>query len=282
MKTQSPALAAHTQGGTTTLAYCWKVTRTDGATFHFTSCDVPLLFEGDLYEAATGFTPSAIASKADLSVVNLEVAGMLSSDSITEDDLLAGRWDGAQVEIFEVNYKDLTQGRRIMGGGKIGDVTAGKVAFQAELRGLTQALQQPFGQVYDAACNAILGDARCGVDLPALEVAGTVTSASSLRSFGTALAQADDYFGGGVVAWLTGLNAGLRMEVQTFAAGAFVLVLPMPYVIAAGDTFTVVPGCRKRFTEDCVGKFSNAVNFRGFPHIPGNNRVLGDAGLDAA
>src|SRR5574337_1440406 len=119
MKTRSAALAAHQAGGSTTLACCWKITRLDGQVFGFTSVDQDIVFAGVTYLAATGFTPSAMQSKADLSVANLEVTGMLDAASITEADLLAGRWDGAAVEIFEVNYRDLTMGRMILRTGTL-------------------------------------------------------------------------------------------------------------------------------------------------------------------
>lgn len=285
MKTRTPALAAHQAQDGTTLAWCWKLTRRDAAVFGFTSHDQPLTFAGTTYEAASGFTPSAIAASSDLAVDNLEVNGLLTSASITEADLLAGVWDGAQVEIFEVNWANLSQGRMLLRTGTLGNVSAGSTAFTAELRGLTQALQQPVGRVYAAACDATLGDARCGVNTTAITVVGAVTSAASRRQFAdTSLsAQPVDWFGAGLVRFTSGANAGLRMEVQAFGpAGAFTLQLPMPYAIAVGDTFEAVPGCRKRRTEDCVAKFNNAINHRGFPDVPGNDVVLGNAGLETA
>lgn len=278
MKTQSTALALHRAGGATTLAYCWKITRLDGVVFGFTSVDMDLIFAGQLYLAATGFTPSAMQQSADLSVPNLEVTGMLDSASITESDLLAGRWDGAAVEIFEVNYRDLSMGRMILRTGTIGNVSSGRVAFHAELRGLTQQLQQPVGSVYAAACDATFGDARCGINAIALQVAGTVSAVTSRRVFSTALGQVADYFGAGFILWNTGQNAGLKMEVRDFTGGGFALAQQMPFDISVGDTFTATPGCRHRRTEDCGAKWSNVVNFRGFPDLPQNDVVLGNAG----
>lgn len=278
MKARSTALATHQAGGTTTLAYCWKITRLDGQVFGFTSVDIDLPFAGQLYQAATGFTPSAMAQNADLSVANLEVTGMLDSASITESDLLAGRWDGAAVEIFEVNYLNLTMGRMILRTGTLGNVSSGRVAFHAELRGLTQQLQQPVGAVYQAACDATFGDARCGLNAVALQVTGAVSGVTSRRVFATALAQVADYFGAGFILWNTGLSAGLKMEVRDFAGGAFTLVQQMPFDIAVGDTFTATPGCRHRRTEDCGAKWNNVINFRGFPDLPQNDVVLGNAG----
>lgn len=279
MKTQSVALAAHRAGGTTTLAYCWRLERLDGQIFRFTSLDVNLEFEGELYLSAQGFTPSPIQNAADLSVTNLDVVGPINTVSIEETDVIAGLWDAATVEVFEVNYRDMSQGRMKLLNGKLGNLNAGQVQFEAEQRGIEQAFQQPFGRVFAPTCDATLGDARCGVHLPALTVAGTVTAVTSRREFvASALAQATDFFGGGLVEWTAGANVGVRMEVQRFIpGGAFELVLQLPYDLQVGDTFTVSPGCRKRRNEDCRDKFANAVNFRGFPDIPGNNRILGSA-----
>lgn len=276
----SPELLAHFAGGSTTRAYCWKCTRRDSEVFAFTSVDVPLVFEGVSYEAATGFTPSAIEGNLDLSVPNLEVAGMLSSESITERDLLAGLWDGCDIEIFEVNFRDLSMGRMILGGGRIGNVTAGRVAFTAELRGLTQQLQQPVGETYTKTCLAAFGDARCGVDVEAMRVETAVTAVTSRSAFAASLADADDTYGAGVVRWITGLNAGGEMEVATFVAGAFSLSATMPFSIGVGDTFSVVPGCRKRADVDCKDRYDNVINFRGFPLVPLNDAIIGQGGLE--
>jgi uncharacterized phage protein (TIGR02218 family) len=280
VKTASVALKAHMARGTTTLAWCWKVTRTDGQVFGFTSVDKDLVIAGVTYAAATGVTPSQIESSADLSVPNLELQGFLDSEAITEEDLIAGKWDGAAVEIFEVNYADLTQGSMTLRAGVIGQVNAGALQFTAETRGLAQALQQPIGRVYAAACGANLGDARCTVDLGPFTVTGAVTSTTSRRNFAdSSRTEADDWFGTGVVTWTSGANAGVSMEVGAFAAsgGVFTLWLPMVADIAVGDTYSAVPGCRKRRTEDCKGKFNNVVNHRGFPDVPLNDLVIGNA-----
>ncbi|KAA8607939.1 hypothetical protein AL037_18020, partial [Salipiger aestuarii] len=57
--------------------------------------------------------------------------------------------------------------------------------------------------------------------------------------------------------------------------GVAVLTLLEPPVraIAGGDAFTICAGCDKRI-ETCGAKFANTANFRGFPHIPGQDAVL--------
>lgn len=270
-------LAARRLLGTTTLAWCWKVSRRDGAVFGFTSVDTALLFQGVQYEAATGITPSAIAGNADLAVRNLEAAGMLDSASITEADVVAGVWDGAAVEIFEVDYTDLAAGRTLLAVGTLGNLSTGRISFTAEIRGLAQAVQQPYGEVVQAGCRARFGDERCKFDVESLRVGFTVLALAGRRGFQTNDLDAD--FIGGEVTWVTGLNAGLRMEIREASLTTALLVLPMPYAVAPGDTGTAIPGCLKRRDEDCLAHYNNVINFRGEPDLPGNDKVLGAGGL---
>ena len=151
MKARSLALTGHHNDAVQTRAWCWRVTRTDGQVFGFTSVDRDLVIDGVTYAAATGISPYAIAGRSDLSVQNMQVAGLLDSTGITEEDIAAGLWDGASVVNFEVNFDDLTQGTMVLATGVLGPVRAGRVAFEAELRGLAQRLQQPIGEVFTIA-----------------------------------------------------------------------------------------------------------------------------------
>lgn len=162
MKTVSVALAAHLAGSVTTLATCWRITRTDGLVLGFTDHDRDLVVGGTTYAAASGYGRAAIGSRADLSVDDTEVSGILNSSLITETDIRAGLWDGAEVRIFVVNWADLTQGTLPLRRGRLGEVvSADNGGFRAELRGMAQALQQQVGELYSPECRADLGDARC-------------------------------------------------------------------------------------------------------------------------
>lgn len=277
MKSISAGLAAHLAGETTTLATCWKVTRADGQVYGFTDFDQDLTISSVTYKAATGHDASAIETTAALNVDNLETQGVLSSSAITEADLVAGKWDYAAVEIFLVNWADLTQGTLKLRKGWLGEVSIGRDQFTAELRGLAQPLQQVIGEVYSPSCKADLFDARCKLVDTSWKVNGTVSTLVSAQRQWTdaSLAQAAGYFTAGKVLWLTGANAGLTKEIKTHASGGNILLQePMPYTVAVSDTYTIWAGCQKRYLDDCGTKFANQVNFRGFPHLPGNDQML--------
>lgn len=277
------SLLAHYALDTTTLATCWKVTRVDAQVFGFTSAAQDLLLSGVTYAAATGFTPTNIETNAALSVDNLEVNSVLDASAVTEADLLAGVWDYATVEIFEVNWADLTMGVNQLRKGHLGEVRVGRSEFFAELRGLAQALQQEIGRLLMPACPYDLGDASCGVTLASYTVTGTLAAAADNANFtDSARAEATDYFTYGKITWTGGLNNGLSMEVKAFTTGGvFALQLPMPYTVAIGDTYSVSAGCNKllklddaSYGGDCKVKFNNVVNFGGFAELPGVDRMV--------
>ena len=266
MKVISTEFAAHLASGATTLCNCWKLTRDDGRVMGFTDHDCDLGIDGVVYEAAAGFTASAIESSAGLAVDNL--------------DLAAGLYDDASVEIWRVNWKAPDQ-RVLMRRGNLGQVSRGATGFTAELRGLAHRLNQPVGRLFQYGCDADLGDVRCGIDLGAAEMRGVgtvvaseddrVVTASGLDAF------AEGWFDRGRVVFTSGANAGAGCEVKLHsiaAAGAVIeMWQTMARQIAVGDEFTVTAGCDKQFST-CRTKFANGVNFRGFPHMPGNDYVI--------
>lgn len=274
MKLISDELKAHLAQEVTTLATCWKVTRRDGVVLGFTDHDADLQLASVTYKAASGFTPTAMDSSAQLNVDNLDIEGLLDAESISEADVLAGKYDYAQVEVFRINYAEPAQGELPLNLGWIGQVRLEGKQFVAELRGLTQSLTGKIGSHYTPACRAQLGDAKCKIDLAAHTVTSAVSEGSGRHAFSDdTRSEPDGTFAFGVVRFTSGANAGLSMEVKEFAGGLFTLVLPMPYSIQDGDAYTASAGCDKRF-ETCVSRFNNALNFRGEPHVPGTDKLL--------
>lgn len=280
MKNIPPALQSHLDGGTTTLAWCWRITRADGTAFGFTDHDRLLSFDGTEFEPESGLTASEIRSGADLSVDAQDAAGALRSDRIAEADILDGRWDNAEVELWRVNW-DNPAHRVLMRRGAIGQIRRGRHAFVAEIRSMSHILGQTVGRTFQASCDAALGNARCGVDLedPAYKGSGTVIDGLRDRAFtasGLGGFQAG-WFRFGTLEWTSGPNAGRRAEVLAHGCNdgvAKLTLLEAPIRgISAGDGFIIRAGCDKRIAT-CARRFGNVANFRGFPHIPGQDTIL--------
>lgn len=280
MKEISEGLAAHLAAGATTLARCWRLTRRDGVAMGFTDHDRALAFDGVTYEATAGLTASEAQAGLGLSVDNMDVAGALSSAHIREADLLAGLYDGAEVRMFLVNWDDPEE-RVLMFTGHVGEVSREGGAFVAELRGLAERLSETRGRLYSHTCDAELGDDRCGVylDKPAFRGAGAVTEVADDRSFAAdgLGGFAAGWFAGGRIEWTSGGNQGRGSVVKGHrlesGSARFALRDTPPAMPQAGDQFVVRAGCDKRF-ETCRNRFANLENFRGFPHMPGNDFVL--------
>ena len=280
MKSLPPGMQAHLDDGTTTLAWCWRIERADGAIFGFTDHDRALEIVGTSYEPDTGFAASEIRASADFSVDGQDAEGALRSDRITETDILDGRWDNASIEVWRVNWENVAQ-RVLMRRGNLGQIRRGKQVFVAEVRSLTHFLNQPVGRTYQYYCDAELGDTRCGVNLaaPSYSGSGSVAAVSGDRTFTTAGLGgfAVNWFALGRVEWTSGANARRRAEVSIHgvAAGlAQITLIEAPVrAIAPGDGFFIQAGCDKQFAT-CGAKFGNGLTVRGFPSIPGDDTIV--------
>lgn len=280
MKNVSSQMLAHLGGNVTTLCTCWFIERRDGQQFYFTDHDAVVSYGGSSHLPVNGFKASALTTDDKMSVDNMEVVGVLSSDLITDADLLAGLWDQAYVEVYLVKwgYPYLLYDRVILRTGTLGEIKTGRNQFTAEMRGLLQPLQQSVGRVYSPLCNADFGDSRCTYNYysttDTTPVTATVTSKTSQSLFtASSLTQAAGFFDYGVVEFSGGYGQGRQMEVRSFGAGGVIqLQMILPHTFNVGDSFTIRKGCDKKFST-CVG-FGNAINFQGFPHIPGNDRLI--------
>ena len=280
MRAIPSALADHLDGGVTTLCRCWRLIRRDGASFGFTDHDRDLAFEGTVFAARTGLEAAEATSELGFAVGGGEISGALVPAGLTEDDLAAGLYDDARIETWLVNWAEPAQ-RVVLDVGSIGEIRRADGAFVAEVRGPMHRLDEERGRLYRATCSADLGDGKCrvAVAVPALSAeAAVLQSDGALRIVTNGLGgYPDGWFTAGKLTWLTGANAGLSVEVKTHRASGAAADLDLwqraGKPIATGDAFRVVAGCDKLFST-CRDKFANILNFRGFPHMPGNDFVL--------
>ncbi|WP_099865112.1 DUF2163 domain-containing protein [Pararhizobium haloflavum] len=285
MRQLPTAFANHLKGQATTLCSAWRLTRRDGIVLGFTDHDRDLAFDGTVFSAVSGFSASDVQTELGLSVDGGEVAGAFRAEAISRKKLIEGRFDGARVELFTVNWAD-TEQRLRMRVFEIGEVVHADGEFRAELRGLAHRLNEVNGRIYSRRCDADLGDRRCRIDLedPAFRRTGTVETADGMELRVSGLETAEDgFFRQGYLRWEDGANAGLGGEIldhgkdgegDTLTFWAPPVNPPQP-----GDSFVVTAGCDKRF-ETCRTKFSNHLNYQGFPHLPGSDFAYGYADGD--
>jgi len=274
-------LSDHLKTGLTTVCRAWAVTRRDGVTLGFTDHDRPLTFDGITFRADAGMTAKALTSTTGLSVDNTEVMGILSDPAISESDIAAGRYDGAEVRSWLVNWADPTQ-RQLRFQGTIGEIRRSGGAFTADLRGLSEGLNQPIGRSFSRNCSAVLGDQVCRFDLTAdgYSASRPATGVLDRRRFVfTGFSDFEQgWFERGQFRVLTGQAAGLNGLIKRDYFDAenqrhIELWQPLGADVSPGDDLQIIAGCDKRFST-CRFKFANAANFAGFPDIPGEDWLI--------
>jgi uncharacterized phage protein (TIGR02218 family) len=250
------------------VAFCWRIERPDGAGLALTSHDQDLVVGGIRFRAAPGILPSAIIRGSGLDPQSGDIAGALTSPALAEEDLVAGRWDGSRVRVFGVDWTDPDREQLGLGDGELGELSYDGTAFSAELRGPAERLRQPVCPETSAQCRAEFGSPECRVDL-----AGRIvrTSATGINGVEVSVdAELDDRFVFGRLRWLSGPLAGLDGMILSAAGGVVRLREPPGDAGQLPVRVELREGCDKLFAT-CTTRFDNAANFRGEPHLPGND-----------
>ena len=156
----SPEFKAHISPEATRLCWCWRVTRADGIVMGFTDHDRDLFFDGQSYQARSGFTPSQMDSKLGFATDNSAVEGVLSSDLVTQDDIEAGLYASAQVLVLRVKW-DAPETHAQIWRGNFGRIVKSGESFQIDLVGQSAILNRSTGRVFSSLCDARFADKRC-------------------------------------------------------------------------------------------------------------------------
>ena len=273
-------------------AICIKITRTDGVIFRLTTASYNVTFEGEEFETmGGGVVLSNIRKEVGMKGHSSNAAGYVSSDDITAEDILAGRFNRASVEHNVINPK-----YPWVGGFKISEYRLGAIEFtdqiwSAEIISLASLLQKKTGHTLEISCENDLGDTACAVNLSLWTITPVTVSGSLSRysfdaidvDIGSTLNRQtidDGFFELGKILWLTGNNAGVSSRISSYfhTDRVFTLFRSTPFTIQSGDTFTLTRGCNKLFDEegvgDCVNIYDNAENFIGQPWIPGADKAF--------
>lgn len=279
MLSLSPSVQAKLDRRATTLCQCWRVSRNDATVMGFTDHDRDLTFNGVTFRANTGLSASQLESGVGFAPGTGEAAGALSDESLTESDLLNGVYDGASVETWLVDWTDVAD-RALLDVATIGEIRRGEQAFSAELRSSAHLFDQQQGRAFQRNCSADIGDARCGLNVmaPGFHATGVIAAYSG-GVIDIDLSQSFDsgFFAGGVLTFTNSANEAARFTIKSHRQddlrAAVTLWTAPAGAIVASDEVLMTAGCDKSPTT-CRLKFSNIVNFRGFPHMPGNDRVI--------
>ena len=214
--------------------------------------------------------PAAVQRELGLRPNNGEIAGAIHSDALDDRDLVAGRWDGARVRLFAVDWEQPDADALPLMAGEIGEVRIEDEAYKAELDGAAVKLGRAICPETSPECRAELGDKHCRVDM-----AGRIKRCVIVSLDGTGMVL-DQAVGSGMLwgraRFLTGENAGLASMVVAIVGTRIELRDTSRGPVAVGDRVELLEGCDKRFAT-CCARFANAANFRGEPHVPGSDML---------
>jgi uncharacterized phage protein (TIGR02218 family) len=255
-------------GELTTLAFCWLLERRDGAGAALTSHDRALMVNGVRFEPAPGIRPSAIRAELGVEPRTSEIGGSLSSDAIGEADLAGGKWDGASLRLTAVDWDEPEHDALELLCGDLGQVGTRDGKFEAELLGAAAKLERPICPLTSPECRAELGDPKCRVDMAGRRLRAKVTSSSAHLI--TVDLPVDDRFRFGQLRFLSGAANGERRTILSIAGQQLSLRSAPAGEVLAGTAVELAEGCDKRLVT-CSQRFDNAANFRGEPHLPGND-----------
>lgn len=253
--------------------------------------DLPMS-NGAVYITENGYEFSGMAGSSDFSSSSVDLGGILRLGAVTRDDLHAGVYDNARVYLFATSWAAPIEDEEPLGMFFFGKVETTDEQYKTQLMGAIDVLSQKPGRTYAPTCSWTLFDqsldgrviqpsqSRCtgpranpdGPLLADFKVTGTITSVTDQYYIAdSARTEANDFFGSGAIRFTSGPNAGLKpVEVKAYSAAGGVIQVQEAffYLPQVGDQYEMIPGCRKRLTEDCIGKYGNALNFGGHPHVP--------------
>lgn len=255
-------------GPLTSLAFCWLLERKDGAGLALTSHDEAVVAGGVRYEPAPGMTPASIRSSLGIEPQASEVAGSLSATAISEVDVFAGRWDGAALALRAVDWTVPEAEAVELVAGELGSITRRDEAFETELKGAAARLEAPVCPHTSPQCRARLGDKACRVDMAGRSVRAAVVSVAGTE---VTLDQAvGPEFQFGQLRVLRGKASGERRTILGVSGPVVTMQMALAGMPVTGDLVELTEGC-DRTLATCSGRFGNAANFRGEPHLPGND-----------
>jgi uncharacterized phage protein (TIGR02218 family) len=251
-----------------TVATFWRIYRRDGAALAFTSHDRDLSFGGIRHLAAPGMIPAAIRLTAELANDSAEVQGALNHDSIREDDLAAGLFDDAAIEIGAVDWTNLEH--HTLYTGQIGRIEDDRSQFSAELRSSKSLLEQDLVPRTSPTCRAEFCGRGCGLSAVRFTTVRTVDTIDPESNRVRFAGLDGEVHVDGRVRFMGGPQTGVVFGVIDADGEWLMLDRPLVEGTFSGTRAELREGCDHTIAT-CSERFGNAANFRGEPFLPGND-----------
>jgi uncharacterized phage protein (TIGR02218 family) len=242
--------------------------------YYWTTANKNIEVGGITYEPFPGQSTNGIEESSDLGVAVTDFVISNSGNSFSEIIDATGMEFG-DLTVRRVFVDTPGLGSYGIYKGRIGDYQYNRDAVKGQARNAWNSADTDWPPyTYMDGCAWRFGSTGCGFDLSSVSVASLVVASVStdrrtLYVVDSNISARSAYYDRGRVRINTGASSGQQRALFTqTGSGALTLYASIPGTIAPGDYFTITPGCRKRFVDDCVSKYNNSSGFLGFPWMP--------------
>lgn len=276
MKVIDPTLDAYLKGTPGRYAKLYTLILRDASTYLFTNYQKNIIIPGVSpleFKSSNAIDDSAIESTTGGIAQNAELK-ISYTDNLTRDQMLSGLMDNATFMIELVDWLHPEAGTVVLMLGTLQRKSVNDVRFGTwSVKGQLGELDGNLGEIYSQECRAVLGDARCTVDLEDYTETFTVSTVISPHNYTrftciASGARPAGFFNLGFATF--GVLGTERFEILSDSGGSprtIILAVPRTQEIEFGDEGTLVAGCNKTHS-DCLNKFNNILNMRAEPFKP--------------
>jgi uncharacterized phage protein (TIGR02218 family) len=252
---------------------CFKIRLKNQQILTFTENSGDIVIDNLVYKSSSGVDFNNVEQFTDITENSIFVIGFIDNDNISVQDIIIGKFDNAEIEIFLVEKNNLNGEKIYLSKGYFGDIQLIDNKFHVRIEGVLSLLKKTITEIYSPVCRACFCDGRCGLNRENYTFIGSVDEINSKTNFfSTALSNFEkNYFKYGIVSFV-GDDANQRIEVLESSEGIIVMKNSPRLDINVGDSFEILAGCDKTI-ETCAAKFNNNVNFRGEADIPRTGKI---------
>lgn len=265
MKTPSEAYIEKEEAAQRKPAELYHIWRDGGVHWRYTDGDVSIVYDGNTYTPAT-LSRSLVRYSEKMEVTTMTVSAQYAEEPIIEflaNNPIEVLW----IEVSKVFRDQDPLEVGIIFVGQIKNVSFQGVEATAHCVGFEYFLRMPVPVFrYQINCNHNLFDAKCKIAKAGYKTITNVTvdfAGTSLTSgdFGS---EDDGYFTFGRIEF------GDTYRTIVNHVGNVVTLAYAFKALETGNSVDAYPGC-DGFIETCRDKYSNVIQFLGFPYIPIEN-----------
>lgn len=243
-------------------------------TYRYTSADRSILINGELYLPVAVSRSRVKAGTQEDDNLSLDLEIPFDVDVI-RDYAYAQTPPRLTLEVFRQQQDDPENAWSLFWTGIVrGFSVSGRTAKVQVPSIFSLALQGEIPNVYyQAPCNHVLYDGRCGISRAANKYDAVVQTVTGAAITLTAAPATTGILAAGEI---VNVRNGERRLILSNAGST--INIGYPFVdLLPGDAVELVKGCDHSL-ETCKAKFDNVINFGGFPYIPSDNPFEGTVG----